>query len=134
MSDKRELLLAICEQPGWIPDPDAALVDHLLAELQQEGWIFIRLDGWEATPKALDRYPDFAGQDDIADPDGSVERVAEHRTVPRDRVVRLIETLLYQLPFTRVHTLVETSRIDARPGINETVYQLANEMVQRMCE
>lgn len=65
---KREVLLAICETPGWSPpEPVGQQMESFLLQLSQEEWITVRLDGWEATPEALDAYPAFATQLDIAD-------------------------------------------------------------------
>jgi hypothetical protein len=128
--NKRELLLAICETPGWQPPSDCASIERELSELAREGWILPRLDGWTASPRALDRYPTFTEQDDIADPSGDVCADADARPVPRERVVALIEALLYEMSVPRVQALVGGG---ARPARNETVFMLANEMVERMC-
>lgn len=72
MTSKRDVLLAICETPGWQPPADIISVADHLDQLFTEGWIAARQPhGYEATPKALDAYPRFAGQDDIADPDAT---------------------------------------------------------------
>jgi hypothetical protein len=64
----RELLLAICETPGWAPNEPSSIVERSLAELNANGWIMPRLDGWEATPAALDAYPDFRDEGDLENP------------------------------------------------------------------
>lgn len=61
MHDKIELLKTICENPGWQPAGiQTQSLDRWLDELQHEGWVVSRLDGWEATPTALTCYPNFA--------------------------------------------------------------------------
>jgi hypothetical protein len=131
MTDKRVLLLAICETPGWQPGVHDEAVEPLLEQLSDEGWILPRLDGWTASPKALDRYPTFTDQDDIADPGGDVCADADARPVPRERVVALVQALLYELPLPRVQALVQ--KAPAAQHLNETSFLLANEMVDRMC-
>jgi hypothetical protein len=66
---KREVLFAICENPGWHPPAmeDGSHMHTMLTQLNEEGWILPRLDGFEATPKALTEYPAFASQKDIRD-------------------------------------------------------------------
>lgn len=57
---KIELLTTICETPGWQPaQPVASHVETALGELRRDGWILPRLDGWEASPDALECYPNF---------------------------------------------------------------------------
>lgn len=57
---KRELLIQVCEHPGF---PPSGAVDEstgeLLRELANEGWIQAQQDGWFATAKALLLHPDF---------------------------------------------------------------------------
>lgn len=68
---KREVLLAICENPGWHPPKleNGSHMDVILTQLNREGWILPRLDGYEATPQALNEYPHFTSQVDLLDPD-----------------------------------------------------------------
>jgi hypothetical protein len=71
MMTKREVLISICENPGWSPawpDPGSR-VQEILTQLNEEGWILPRLDGYEATPKALTEYPHFASEEDLRDPE-----------------------------------------------------------------
>lgn len=72
---KRDILLAICENPGWHPPAteNGSRTHTLLAALNEEGWILPRLDGYEATPKALTEYPVFPTQEDLIDPDAAPE-------------------------------------------------------------
>jgi hypothetical protein len=59
---REDILKAICETPGWHPTPQAhGGVERDLAELTGFGWIFSRMDGYEATPTALALYPAFGG-------------------------------------------------------------------------
>lgn len=66
---KREVLMAICENPGWHPPTleNGSQMHTYLTQLNEEGWILPRLDGFEATPKALKEYPAFVVQHDIRD-------------------------------------------------------------------
>lgn len=70
---KRDIIMAICENPGWSPPwPDpGSFVQTALQQLVSEGWIVPRLDGYEATPQALAEYPAFTHQDDIRDPEAT---------------------------------------------------------------
>jgi hypothetical protein len=77
---KREVLLAICENPGWHPPAmvNGSHMDAMLTQLKREGWILPRLDGYEATPQALNEYPHFTSQVDLLDPDAcAYERPVE---------------------------------------------------------
>jgi hypothetical protein len=65
---KREILIAICENPGWSPPEASSSCERLLAELVAEEWIISRIDGYEASPKALTEYPVFRGTA-MEDPD-----------------------------------------------------------------
>lgn len=56
---KKEILIAICEVPGWAPTHESSSIETTLRELHDEGWIIPRLDGWEATTTALEHYPHF---------------------------------------------------------------------------
>lgn len=63
--DKTGILIAICEAgPGWAPTHESSSIERSLSELHREGWILPRLDGWEATPGALEYYPNFYIDDD----------------------------------------------------------------------
>jgi hypothetical protein len=65
---KRELLISICENPGWHPIAHDASIERWLRELIEEGWIVPRLDGYEASARALTNFPDFVAQEEIAAP------------------------------------------------------------------
>lgn len=66
---KREILVAICDSPGWQPPADAPpSMTQAIDQLAIEGWIGARKPhGYEATDQALDAYPVFEGQKDIRD-------------------------------------------------------------------
>lgn len=67
---KREVLIAICENPGWQPSEPGPALCVALDQLVSEGWVVQRLDnGYEVTDKALDEYPTFESQEDIANPE-----------------------------------------------------------------
>lgn len=84
---KRQILMAVCENPGWYP-PSAVEVDDQqgaeqhLRVLLAEGWITHRLDGYEALPLALEHYPDFEGKGDLEDPELERKRRDRHITQP----------------------------------------------------
>lgn len=79
---KRELLVNICENPGWSPAESSDVVDRHLSELRVDGWIADRLDGLEATPRALDAYPDFLGEGELANPDAQQQQPPQPSAVP----------------------------------------------------
>lgn len=65
-STKRELLLAIIDNPGT--DPGSSRQTHEWAdELVNEGWLEEAMGGFVPTAKALDEHPHFISQTDIAD-------------------------------------------------------------------
>lgn len=87
---KRELLIAICENPGWAPDGLLSLgssEERALSELITERWIENRLDGYEATPHALVEFPDFPSQEDIRDPEWKPADHMVHNRVEPERGV-----------------------------------------------
>jgi hypothetical protein len=64
---KRKVLLAIVESPGWSPPTGQEHVyEIVLAQLSAEGWIVPRMDGFEATALAVEKYPDFIGCGELA--------------------------------------------------------------------
>jgi hypothetical protein len=77
---KRDIIMAICENPGWHPPMGdmGSYVETALQQLTTEGWIIPRLDGYEATPQALAEYPAFNHQDDIKDPQATQVMRAVH--------------------------------------------------------
>ena len=64
---RREVLVAICESPGWAPPEASSSLEQILRALRDERLIASRIDGWEATPQALAAYPDFIGHGDLED-------------------------------------------------------------------
>jgi hypothetical protein len=112
---KRSILVAICENPGWQPQqPVGQQVETFLNQLLDEGWITPRLDGWEATPQAIDEYPQFATQLDIADPEATMRGVpatgstqvaglAQPEEPPSEQVVAVVtlDGLGYQVRLNR---------------------------------
>lgn len=109
MTTKREILLLICETPGWQPaQPVPASVERHLNELFSRGWIHPRLDGWEATGEALDAYPRFVTDPEIADPEAplpGVRAIAENGADPAvslDRVTTFILALMGELPLPTI--------------------------------
>lgn len=64
---KRDVLVGICEQPGWSPPGESSQIERWLSELQNDGLIVTRIDGWEATHIALDAYPRFEKWPEVAD-------------------------------------------------------------------
>lgn len=85
---KRELLMEVCEHPGYPPSGATDVqTDRLLRELAREGWIAAQQDGWFATPKALLLHPDFEEA-----PDGSIVEPVEPEPSQSDeaRVVGVI--------------------------------------------
>jgi hypothetical protein len=121
---KREVLLQVCENPGWEP-PDVNGIERHLDELRSEGWILPRLDGWAATPRAMDAFPDFTQQADIADP--TEREHAEHRCVAADRVVTLVVGMLRELPIATVLAIAAASNPATGPE-----WEIAVEIVERM--
>ena len=123
MVTKREILIAICEQPGWAPPENGSHTERYLSELQAEGWITARLDGWMATAKAMDEYPYFIDQSDIAEEPPVVDR----EYVPRERVLNLIVGLLRELPLQRVFAIAATQHPASGPE-----WQVANHIVEEL--
>lgn len=126
MTSKREILMAICEVPGWVPPEDSSSVDRSLAELQAEGWIAPRLDGFEATPQALDGYPQFYSQVDIADTTPLPNHGSE--CVPLDRVANLVGILLCEVPLPRVLALASTKAETIPADVLKIAYEIAQGM------
>lgn len=111
MTTKRQVLIRICETPGWHPPEDSSSLDRFLEELVKEGWVISRLDGYEATADALDAYPRFDAQGDIADPTPIVASAAMiANTVPLDRVENLIAALMCEVPYLKVIGMVLAQR------------------------
>ena len=124
---KRQLLLEICESPGYIPAESSEIDRHMVA-LNAEGWIISRLDGWEATARALDEYPQFFSQPDIADP-GSIRVISDASGrrapdlvgtaggaitppsyTPEIAVSRLMLVLMQQHTLPEIEEIVNTAR------------------------
>ena len=124
MVTKREILIAICEQPGWAPPEDGSHTERYLEELQAEGWIAPRLDGWMATAKAMDEYPYFLDQADIAEEPPPVE---PHEYVARERVVNLVVGFLQELPLQKVFAIAATQHPASGPE-----WQVATHIVEEM--
>jgi hypothetical protein len=112
VNSKRQVLLAICDTPGWHPPESSASADRFLEELEREGWVISRLDGYEATPKALDAYPRFDEQGDIADPEPIVASAFSITKggVSLERVELLVACMLCELPLSRVIGMLEATR------------------------
>jgi len=123
---KREVLIAICEEPGWEP-PNINGIERYLDELRDEGWITPRLDGWTATGRAMDEYPYFLDQSDIAQEPPAPE-VIDTQYVARDRVIVLLVGMLRELPISRVYAIAATT--DAIPGTPE--WQIAEQVAEMM--
>lgn len=82
---KVELLMAICETPGWNPAGSSSSESTALDQLVGEGYVVPRLDGYEATALALEHYPNF-----FVDPDGKIgwrQKVDKLTPPPSDRIV-----------------------------------------------
>lgn len=83
VTTKRELLLFICDYPGVTWDtPDEFKSRCGLTELLAEGWIMEMLGGFEPTAKALDQYPLFLEQADIADQEHQLRWPNESPPIP----------------------------------------------------
>lgn len=121
---KREVLLQVCENPGWEP-PDVNGIERWLDELRSEGWILPRLDGWAATPKAMDAFPDFREQLDITNPVPAPH--VEHLCVGAERVVALVAGMLRELPVGKVMAIAASP---PRPGGPE--WMIALDIVERI--
>lgn len=128
---KRDVLLAICEHPGWQPTEQSSTIDRWLSDLQAEGWIVPRLDGWEASPAALDSYPDFA-QADIANPHPTPARPSDQLAtlVPLDRVAIVLAAALQQLPLTTVAGFTTLSM--ATLGCDKATWAVARTLARRL--
>lgn len=134
LSSKRQVLIGICETPGWQPPEESSSIERWVSELQREGWVLPRLDGFEATPAALDAYPYFDAQADIAAesshnngferPEGAPEAIAVAR------VATLIEALLHELPLTQVELLVSVTPSLLPP--NQWLHTVALQLAERM--
>lgn len=125
---KREVLIAICEQPGWEP-PDINGIERFLDELRAEGWITPRLDGWTGTARAMDEYPYFLDQDDIAEQPPPPPEVVETHYVARDRVVMLLVGMLREMPVSRVFAIA-TASTEYLPNTQE--WEIAEHIVEEM--
>jgi hypothetical protein len=122
---KRQILIQICEIPGWQAPEDSSTIDRFLSELQNEGWVNARLGGYEATSQALDSYPQFLGQADIADgePPPPVDGV------PVERVAYLLGALLCEMPLAKVLAL---TKVVPATGIPADVLEIAQSIAQQM--
>lgn len=141
---KREVLIAIVEQPGWQP-PDSSAVQLAVQELAQAGWVLTRQrGGWEATPKAIDAYPTFYDDPELRDPacklgptpleaeHGSIARSDREPTVPARRVEYLLVGLLRALPLIQVYELV--AQVQAAYPSDGPEWEIARQLVARMTE
>jgi hypothetical protein len=129
---KRDVLLAICETPGWQPPEESSTIDRHVQELAADGWILPRLDGWEASPKALDNYPRFDDYPAIADPEPAppAPEPADPAFIPVERVTALIAALLCEFPLVKV--MVFTNLRLEQVKVDETTARLARGMAEAM--
>lgn len=129
---KRDVLLQICENPGWEPPNQGNGTERFVDELKVEGWIQSRLDGFHATAKAMDGYPAFAEQADIAEEERPepAAQVDHGGYVPHDRVVALIINLLHEMPVGKVFALATTPAI--RPPGQWPECNVAEHIVKEM--
>jgi len=138
---KREILTAICENPGWAPPmPVATSVQLAIDELRAEGWIIDRLDGHEATPRALAEYPDFYVQEDIRGPHASEpKRSPPVQAYPADtvsivRVAKMLSVLAQQTPMKQMLALIDESKKPWEPGSpleQDLAIRMAQELMMR---
>lgn len=114
---KRELLLAICELPGWQPaQPVSTSVERGLKELKDAGLILGRLDGWEATSTAIDAYPVFEGHPDLFDADAVAPAPPSPAPQAHPHVVALFYLLLQdKMTIATGERLVQAAR-EHTPG------------------
>jgi hypothetical protein len=127
---KREVLLAICELPGWAPPEDSAKVEVHLAELIREGWTCPRLDGYEATQQALDAYPAFPSQADLSDPYVTTEAVspASGDTIPTEQVLRFVIGLLGDVPIVKLYQAATRQNVPQGTMIREVALAVVEAM------
>lgn len=125
---KREVLIEICENPGWEPPNQGNGTERFLDELKAEGWIQPSLSGFHATTKAMDGYPYFIEQADIAEERPHVE----HRCVPMDRVVALVRRLLVEMPVGQVFALATMP--ERGEGSRGPELEIARRIVERMTD
>lgn len=93
---KRELLLRVCEQPGFVL-PDSSALLQAAEELNREGWVSwsgMGEEGLEATSRALDAYPDFASQSDIAAPPPEPAAEVAAQVITQSRLHTFVHALL----------------------------------------
>lgn len=117
-----DLLAEICDNPGWQPTAEQ---EEIARDMVEGGWIIARLDGYEATPEALECYPHF-WQEDRMPP---IEPVRSDEVVPFDHVVALLYALLTVVPFMHLAALCEERkpvgaaglRWDVARGLAETM-------------
>lgn len=129
---KREVLIEICENPGWEPPHHGNGVERHIDELQHEGWIITRLDGFTATSKALEGYPYFAEQADIAEirPQPEAE---ERACIPRGIVVAFVAGVLDELPLPKVLAIAHRAarKVSAEAQVAPE-WEVATHIVERL--
>lgn len=137
--DKIETLRAICEEPGWQPPIECSSLERYLNELQREGWIIPRLDGWEASPDALSAYPHFVVDSDntvIAEPPiGGSTNTGDELPVPmiaRERVETMLRFLLDCVPVTGLYLACAITPSQLGPREGDMAWEIAADLAGRL--
>lgn len=137
---KREILLAICEAPGWQPaQPVSSSTERALGELHAEGWILPRIDGWEATPKAIDEYPDFIQADIAKAADALLPPPAEPPVpappliVPLERVECMVRAMVEVMPVIAVMKMLAATPEQLPPRSDGDIgWQFTDQLIERL--